>query len=101
MIQVLFSHGWDEVLWSVAWVVDDLVMRRVLTGDGSTFDRWSTSTTLTDEWSLESIYVFFRPALLANLNAAFELLGRSVDVLDNVPSGSLAPPVRWWAKRIQ
>lgn len=96
MIQVLFAFGPDEVLRSVAWLDGDLVMRRILKYDGGTFDRWSSSRTLTEEWQrYESLYCFFRPALLPSLGTAFELLGRHVDVLDHMPSGTLAPPRHW------
>ena len=89
---MLFAHGWDDVLRSVAWVVDDLVMRRVLKDDGTTFDRWSPSQTLSEEWRLESLYLCYRPALVSSVGHATAMLGSHVDVLDKFPSGPLQPP---------
>lgn len=100
MIQVLFSFGPDEVLRSVAWLEGDLLMRRIHTDDGATFDRWSSSLTLGEEWQrFEALYCFFRPALLPSLGVAFELLGRHLDVLDHVPLGTLTPPQHWVRRR--
>ena len=94
MTQVLFSYSWEDLIRSVAWVKDGGVMLRILASDGSTFERTSSSRSLTEEWSMESIYCFYRPAMMT-LPMAFSLLGRSIDFLDNFESGPLAAPVHW------
>jgi hypothetical protein len=95
LIQVLFSFSWDEVARSVAWIEDEHVRCRVLADTGIAFERWSTSCTLTEEWAMESSYVFFRPAIVPSLNVAFVLLGCTIGVIEFLPQGPLAPPVRW------
>lgn len=96
MIQVLFAFSSDDILRSVAWLEGDFVKRRILATNGETFERGSSSQSLNDEWRrFEGLYSFFRPALVPSLAIAFEMLGRHVDVLDDVPPGTLAPPRHW------
>jgi hypothetical protein len=95
MWHVLFGHGWAFVIDSVAWEDDVGVMLRVLTEHGTTFDRRTDSPDLTAEWSVESSYYCRTPAVVPSLAVAFLLLGCSTDVLDHLPRGPLAPPVRW------
>lgn len=95
VIQVLFAFEPDDVLRSVAWVDGDTIMRRILIESGETFDQASGCRTLADVWRYEGLYMFFRPALVVDLPAAFSLLGSSVNVLDKFPRGPLKAPRHW------
>ena len=95
---VLCGFGWEDVVSSVAWVDDDdgTVMERILGRDGRVFARRSSSPTLTHVWSMDSIYSFYRPVVVATLQEGLWLLGNDISVLDNFPEADLeVPTLRW------
>lgn len=87
---VLCGHGWDDIVTSVHWVDDDgNVMVRILSSNGSAFEREESSPDLTHVWWRSSLYLFYRPVVVTTLQEGLWLLGNDIAVLDNYPDGNL------------
>lgn len=88
-MQVLFAHGWREIVEAVAWVSDERVILRVFRPSGASFEIPADCADLSDLWATESIYCAFTPAIVDELSTAFALLGRPTEVLASLPRGDL------------
>lgn len=94
---VLCGHGWDDIVTSVHWVDDaGSIRERILSSNGSMFERECSSPSLAHVWSQSSLYVFYRPVVVSNLQEGFSLLGDDIAVLDNYPDVDLEVPTQRW-----